>query len=122
MSSPIALDSYVEGLRQRRRAAVTASEAWQVDAEAAATRVCDVLVRDFGAKRVVLFGSVARGEARVGSDLDMLVDGIAPAVWFDACAAAAAAAGRVDVDLVPREACRPYVLERALAEGRVLHG
>jgi len=36
--------------------------------------VADVLVREFGVRRVVLFGSVARGEARADSDIDVLVE------------------------------------------------
>lgn len=33
-----------------------------------------VEIRSFGVKRLALFGSVARGEARVDSDVDLLVE------------------------------------------------
>lgn len=32
------------------------------------------LLRDYGVKDIRLFGSVARGEAKVGSDVDLLVE------------------------------------------------
>ncbi len=122
MATPAALKSYIDGLDARRAAGDAAAAAWQSDAFSAARRVSDLLVRDFSATRVVLFGSVSRQEARVGSDVDILVEGVTAAQWFAACAAASSVAGRVDVDLVPRDGCRPYILERALAEGVVLHG
>lgn len=116
------LTSYVEGLRLRQRLGRDADSAWQSEARALAAPIAALLTRSFAAERVLLFGSVARGEARVGSDIDLLVAGIAPERWFEACDAAARLAGRIPVDLVPWDACRPWVRARAVAEGEVLHG
>lgn len=116
------LTSYVEGLRARQRSSADADAAWQSRALALAEPIAALLAAEFGAERVLLFGSVGRGEAHVGSDIDLLVAGIPPARWFEACDAAARLAGKFPVDLVPWEACRPWVRERALAEGEVLHG
>lgn len=114
--------SYVEGLRARQRTSADADAAWQSSARTLATRIADLLAAEFTAERVQLFGSVARGEAHVGSDIDLLVAGIPAARWFEACDAAARLGGKFPVDLVPWDVCRPWVRERALAEGEVLHG
>ncbi len=116
------LSSYAAGLGQRAQAARAADAAWQAESRALARRVSELLVAQFGAQRVWLFGSVARSEAVVGSDLDLLVDGIAAERWFEACDAAGRLAGRVPVDLVPWAQCRPWIRERALAEGEALYG
>jgi len=81
-----------------------------------------VFLKEFGATRVVLFGSLVRGEAGPGSDIDLLVDGISPSLWFDACGAAMDAAPLAEVDMVPWDHCRAHVKARALAEGVALHG
>ncbi|MCC6623761.1 MAG: nucleotidyltransferase domain-containing protein [Deltaproteobacteria bacterium] len=95
-----------EDLRQRALAAMPA--------------LVDLLVRDFGAKRVILFGSLVRGAMSDHPDIDLLVEGIDPV-------AVGRAAGRLfllaplPVDLVPRETGRPEIVARALEEGIVLH-
>jgi len=62
----------------------------------------DVLVNDFGVGRVVLFGSLARGIAHSGTDIDLAVEGLAPERYFDALFRCAQLAGRY-VDLVTLE-------------------
>jgi predicted nucleotidyltransferase len=94
------------------------SEQARAEAEAFAAR----LVREFGATRVVLFGSVARGEARPGSDIDLAVAGIAPARFFDAAAAAFADVRCATVDLAPLDALHPHIRARVDTEGVVLVG
>jgi predicted nucleotidyltransferase len=120
--STLDLSSYVEGWRARCQVARDADAAWQAEGRAVAERIARLLVERYGAERVLLFGSVARGDAVLGSDVDLLVAGIAPERWFEVCAAADQAAGRWVTDLVPWNACRPWVRERAVAEGVVLHG
>jgi predicted nucleotidyltransferase len=57
------------------------------------------ICRSFGARRVLLFGSVVRGSVRPGSDLDLAVEGVAPDRFFDLYGTLLTAAG-VPLDLV----------------------
>ena len=81
--------------------------------------VADCLAQEFGVRRVVLFGSVARGTAREESDIDLAVEGLAPGHLFRTMARAAEVAGR-PVDLVPLEDARPEVLAILAVEGQVI--
>ena len=76
-------------------------------------------MREFGVRRVVLFGSVARGAARPDSDIDIALEGLPPGQTFHAMARAAEVAGR-NVDLVPLEGARPAVLAIIDREGEVI--
>jgi predicted nucleotidyltransferase len=74
-----------------------------------------MLVREFGARRVYLFGSLAReGRFHERSDVDLAVEGIAPERFFKAWAAAGACSGvpveLVDLDEV-RDSMRALILE-----------
>jgi predicted nucleotidyltransferase len=106
-----------------RRFAEQASEEARCarDIRATVPLVADVLVREFGVHRVVLFGSVARGAARPDSDIDIALEGLPPGQTFHAMARAAEVAGR-NVDLVPMEGARPEVLALIAREGEVIRG
>lgn len=80
------------------------------------------LLVQFGASKVVLFGSQARGTATETSDVDLLVTGLDCRQYFAAIAALERIFDGPNVDLVRVEECRPHVLARALAEGEVWHG
>ncbi len=73
----------------------------------------------FGVTRVILFGSVARGEADEDSDLDLAVEGLPAARLFEAMARGLRAAGR-PVDLLRLEEAPATLRERVLAEGEVV--
>jgi uncharacterized protein len=118
--SEIRLSGYVSGLRQRQAARDRASAARRERIEAALPAAARLLARQFGVTKVVLFGSFARGDAGLGSDVDLLVEGLPPAKLFEAMAALSRDL-EADVDLVPACSARPEVLQRALSEGRVLH-
>ena len=75
-----------------------------------------LLVRDFGVTRVVLFGSVARGQVNDGSDIDLAVEGLADADYFRALGALAGATP-FDIDLVPLRDASPGMLESIRTEG-----
>jgi predicted nucleotidyltransferase len=61
-------------------------------------RAADVLLEE-GAREVYVFGSHARGEARVDSDVDLAVSGLPPERFFRALSRASDAAGR-PIDLI----------------------
>ncbi|MBI3202438.1 MAG: nucleotidyltransferase domain-containing protein [Myxococcales bacterium] len=68
-------------------------------------------LRGHGARRVWLFGSIAEGRPRLDSDVDLAVEGLPPARYFDALAEVAELAG-TRVDLVRWEAAPPSLRER----------
>ncbi len=75
-----------------------------------------VLVEEFGASEVWLFGSVATGRMHERSDVDIAARGIPDARYF---AALARVSGLLSapVDLVPLESAAPGLIERVRAEG-----
>jgi predicted nucleotidyltransferase len=77
----------------------------------------DLLRSRFGASRVVLFGSLARGDAHEASDVDLAVLGV-PVRQHFAAAAALEQLLHCTVDLVRIEAARPEMLATLAEEGR----
>lgn len=124
MSHPCA-DGYLEGaLRHFRERAARQQEqrrARQERLRAAAADCARLLLRRFGASRVMLFGSVATGRADSRSDLDLAVEGLARARYFEALAALHDLADS-SVDLVLWEEAPPTLRERILREGVALDG
>jgi len=77
-------------------------------------------LRHFGVDAIFLFGSVVRGEAGAGSDLDLLVD-FSPEArigLFDLARLNRMLQERLDcdVDIVPRDSLHPALKDRILAE------
>ena len=88
---------------------------------ATARALAKVLRDRYGARRVVLVGSLARGDFRLGSDIDLVVEGLPEDALFRAGADLEALAGDIEVDLVPLEAATSAFVARAVAaEGIVL--
>lgn len=73
----------------------------------------------FGCSRVVLFGSLARGDVHAESDVDLFVEGLAATRHFEAMAFASSRLG-VQVDLVRADDAPESLTERVGAEGREL--
>lgn len=115
-------EPYLRGWRERWAAQR------QTDAEAArsarelAERLARRLRDEYGARRVVLLGSLARGEFRVGSDVDLAAEGIRDEDFFRAGADLESAAGGLHVDLVPIESANTAFLAELAREGIELHG
>ncbi len=66
------------------------------------------ILRAAGATEVYLFGSVARGLDRPGSDIDLAVPGLPPERYFFVLAPIASVLGR-PVDLVDLDESTPFV-------------
>jgi uncharacterized protein len=71
-----------------------------------------------GVREIWIFGSVARGEARDGSDVDILVDLSAPVSLFDLVRLRRRLEGLLGrrVDLVTREGLEPELREEVMRE------
>lgn len=111
----------IDAWRARAAAREGAERAHRAAVRAMLPGAVRVLVERFGARRVVLFGSLARETSRETSDVDLLVEGIALDRLGDAHVAVLDALPGVWVDLVPAERARPEVLARAELEGETLH-
>jgi predicted nucleotidyltransferase len=90
---------------------------WQASTRKVAESIARELVKRFGAHRVVLFGSVARGDIHKRSDIDLAVWGIPPKDFYRAVAFASGYSRDWKVDLVDAEDCRESVRRSILEEG-----
>ncbi len=89
-------------------------------ARAALPRLAAILVKELGAQRAYVFGSLASGDLTELSDIDLLVEGLDPA-RYDEALGRLFLASPLPVDLVPVESGRPEIVQRALLEGELLH-
>ncbi|MCH7472829.1 nucleotidyltransferase family protein [bacterium] len=80
-------------------------------------------LRGFGVKRIGIFGSVARGEAEEGSDLDFVVDmeEWTSRAFFGTLFFLEDHFG-LEVDLVPLDTIRPWLKERILGHAIYVQG
>jgi predicted nucleotidyltransferase len=115
------LGLYKDGWAARRLAEREADERARLAARAELPRLVEVLVRDFGVDRVVLIGSLARGDFRADSDIDLVARGLRGAALFTAGAALERVSARA-VDLIPMEEASAELLAVMASEGEVLHG
>jgi predicted nucleotidyltransferase len=86
-----------------------------------ARRLASTLARElrsrFGAERVVLFGSLARGEFSGRSDIDLAVWGIPPGEFYRAVAFASGCSRVWAVDLVDADDCSEALKRNIEQEG-----
>jgi len=90
----------------------------QVQALKAAQECARLLKEQFGARRVILFGSLAgQGPWHEGSDIDLAVEGIPPEDFFRAYAACGdLLPPGIELDLIPLEDAYPEMRARILGE------
>ncbi|WP_416672233.1 nucleotidyltransferase family protein [Egbenema bharatensis] len=113
-------DKYLQYWRDRRRRQQEMNHQCAQKSRQEAQQMAEVLVQQFGATQVILFGSLARGRFTAESDIDLAVAGIAPSEFFTALAAANRLTNRW-VDLKPLEALEPHFYQRVMETGEVLY-
>jgi len=77
------------------------------------------LVKDFGAKKVYLFGSLIDNTFTDGSDIDLVMEGVETIDYLKAIATLEGING-FSVDLLNFESCPAAIKERILKYGKVL--
>ena len=109
--------AYHEVWRQRALRVDPEAEKRRARALELVPRAAELLRREFGATRVVLFGSLAHGDFTRWSDIDLVAWGIPSAEWLRAMSRAESVDDEIHVDLVLAQMAKDAVLEEALKDG-----
>lgn len=118
----VTFSDYVRAWRERQREGERRRRERFRQAEKAAARLAEILVREYGAREVWLFGSLARVRGFHGhSDIDLAASGL-PAREFFRILSRLNALTEFEVDLVDLEACPAWLAEAIRREGRLLAG
>ena len=121
MTSKTALDIEPAQWRHYRPFKVTAEKnltaSTLAEATGVARSIAKELIERFGAKKVILFGSLARGGHTRWSDIDLAAWGIPPVDFFKAVAFATGFSKIWKVDLVDGEDCSKSLHDVILKEG-----
>ncbi len=112
------LQSYIQGWRERARQAEAARVQRMHEAQKIAVLCANTLVKDYNATRVFLIGSLAEDSFRINSDIDLIVEGLAPHLYFKALSQISRSAGDFEIDLIPWEGYK-YKTE-VLEKGKLL--
>lgn len=83
-------------------------------------KIVELLVGEFNANKIILFGSLAKGSFGEGSDIDLAVEGTRRYDYFTALAAVNELT-EFWIDLKPIEDLEPSFLEKVLTTGEVLY-
>lgn len=114
-------DTYVGAWIDRLNKEKADLEDRRVCALGKAKECAEVLKKEFGAKRIILYGSVLHPDIFTWhSDIDLAVEGIKESEFYYAGARVEAVAGDIPVDLTPLEDAKPYILESIEEEGVIL--
>ncbi|MGF1512179.1 MAG: nucleotidyltransferase family protein [Elainellaceae cyanobacterium] len=111
---------HIDYWRQRQRQQQERNRRLAQRALADSEAIAALLQRDFGATRVILFGSLAKQRFTAASDIDIAAAGIPPEQYFKALGAANHLS-QWWVDLKPWEALEPHFQTRVVSTGKVLY-
>ena len=85
-----------------------------------AKKIASVLYEKYGADKVILHGSLAKGNFSPWSDIDLAVRGVSTGSFFRAVAFASGVSKKWKVDVVDVQDCHESLKESILQEGIVL--
>jgi predicted nucleotidyltransferase len=115
-------DPFIQGWKRRLRLEQERTKQLISSALENAGRAAQILISEYGAKEVYLFGSLIHEENFSSrSDIDLAVTGLEPSYFYDAI-------GHIlqeiefDLNLISLETCKPSLRDRVLKEGRLLYG
>lgn len=86
-----------------------------------ALKIASKLAVNYGARRVYLFGSLAREDCHPGSDIDLAAEGVPEELYLKAYGVAESIAGPFKVDLLFLEGAKESLKECVLKEGKLLY-
>lgn len=115
------LQPFIDAHLARRDEAKSQATARAHLARCHAETIATHLATQYGVKRVVLIGSLARGEFRLASDIDIVVEGLPVGDLFRAGSEAESLASGFCVDLIPLESANPLLRAAVRNEGVVLY-
>ena len=81
------------------------------------------ILRNYGAKKIAVFGSYARGEETQGSDLDILVEFLGRKSLLDLVGIEIKLSEilNIKVDLLTERSISPYLIDRIKSEARIIY-
>ena len=85
-----------------------------------AIKAVESILLRHGARKIILYGSLARGDYRADSDIDICCEGIPPEHYFRALAECLMATQR-RVSVLDFASIQGYFRERILREGKILY-
>ena len=120
MTVPSPTQQQVEHWLKRQQAQAELNRSLTSAARAILDKIVSLLVQKYGVRRIILFGSLARGQFDADSDIDLAVEGLAKSDYFAALSATSDLADRW-VDIKPLEELEEHFKERVLATGECLY-
>lgn len=116
--SPERLAIYRRTARERHAQEASVMHSRRASAWAIARAAAQILKEQFGAKRVIVFGSLVHGAwFHAGSDIDLAVEDSPPGKFFRAWAALDYLNSPSEIDLIDSTFAPPYLREVIEQEG-----
>jgi uncharacterized protein len=111
---------YIDYWRDRRAAQKRQHEQLAQQARQEVGRIVELLVEQYQVQRIILFGSLARDRFVAESDIDLAVEGLPSAPYFEILAQVNQFASRW-VDLKRWEDLEPHFQARVLETGEIIY-
>ena len=110
---------YIDYWRSRQLERAAQIEEWEQVAWINAKSAANLLRERFGATKVIVFGSLVRDRFKEDSDIDLAVEGLASADFFEALTAVNELCDRW-IDLKPMESLDARFRDRVMSTGKVI--